>query len=196
VEVLLAFQIPNGQVTDGDEILIRARAGEGNTVTYTVTGDIDVNEGATPISIPLGVGALTSTGQQATIDPGTPAPTQINLGLGSLTATGQALADVNPTNFRYIQSNTSEDSNTVTLNGVTAGSLIVLVAKWNTDTGAITGVTDGTDSLSAATQQDVNSDMSVQIWYLLSSTSGNKTYTVTYPGSAGGKRLIVAEFTY
>jgi hypothetical protein len=46
-EQLLAFQIPAAQVTDGDEILIRAReSGAGRVVTYTVTGDIDVNEPA------------------------------------------------------------------------------------------------------------------------------------------------------
>jgi len=45
IEVLLAFQIPSGVVSDGDEILIRAyEANNGYTTTYTVTGDIDVNK--------------------------------------------------------------------------------------------------------------------------------------------------------
>jgi len=47
-EILLSFQIPAGQVSDGDEILIRARESSNDfVVTYTVTGDIDVSKGGT-----------------------------------------------------------------------------------------------------------------------------------------------------
>ena len=103
----------------------------------------------------------------------------------------------NPTGFTFIQSNISAStSSTITLNGVTAGSLIVLVAKQATDIDPITGVSDGTDAFTAATQVTVNGGMSAQIWYLLESTSGNKTYTVSFPVGAASTRLIVAEFGY
>ena len=92
-EILLAFQIPAAQVSDGDEILIRAReSGAGRTVTYTVTGDIDVNEGAAPITVNLGLGSLSVNGQQATVVPGA---VSVGLGFGDLSANGQQ-ASIDP----------------------------------------------------------------------------------------------------
>ena len=106
-----------------------------------------------------------------------------------------ALVRGNPTGFEFVQTNYSADQDTVALTGVTAGNLIVVVTKHNTDSSAASAVSDGTDSFTAGSYT-WNGSVGMQFWYLLSSSSGDKTYTVTYPGSAAGKRTGVVEYSY
>lgn len=90
IEVLLAFQIPAAQVADGDEILIRAyESGNSRTVTWSVTGDIDVNEGLPPTTIPIDTATITANGQALSLAPG---EATTLLDTADITANGQTLA--------------------------------------------------------------------------------------------------------
>ena len=95
--------------------------------------------------------------------------------------------------FTFIQGNSAESGTTVTLTGVTAGNLIVIWIKWEDGAGTAT-VSDGTDSFTMATAGNSGSGPAGQFGYLLSSSSGDKTYTITAPGSF--QRFRVAEFSY
>jgi hypothetical protein len=96
----------------------------------------------------------------------------------------------------YVQGNkNSADSGTsitVTLSGVTAGNLICLFVAWNVDTTAT--ASDGTDSLIALTKANA-SGRNGQLFYLLSSSSGNKTYTVSFSESCNWQIVWVMEFS-
>jgi len=98
----------------------------------------------------------------------------------------------------FIQSNVSDGSNTITLPGVTAGSLIVLWAKWEgSAANSNISVSDGTSSFVIGSLGSLGTSVpNGQFAYLLSSSSGNKTYTVTFPSGADYLRLRVAEFSY
>lgn len=100
--------------------------------------------------------------------------------------------------FTFVQSNVSNSSDTITLNGVTAGNLIVLWAKWEeASVNDSVSVTDGTSTLANGWSIHYgDSTPSGQFAYLLSANSGNRTYTVTWPDSASFKRLRIAEFSY
>ena len=99
----------------------------------------------------------------------------------------------------YIQGNVNaadagSTSITTTLTGVAAGNLIVVYVGWEGATTTVS-VSDGTSSF---TGLDATSGAGGDLWgrwfYLLSSTSGNKTYTVTYGASRGYRRVAVMEF--
>ena len=99
----------------------------------------------------------------------------------------------------YVQGNVAgadagSTSITTTLTGVAAGNLIVVYVGWE---GATTTVTVG-DGTSSFTGLDATSGAGGDLWgrwfYLLSSTSGNKTYTVTYGASRAFRRVAVMEF--
>ena len=96
----------------------------------------------------------------------------------------------------FVQSNLSEGSNTVALTGIGAGNLIVLLCKWEAATSGTLSVTDGTSSLSLGTRRNFGTGGSIQIAYLLSANSGNKTFTVTWPSGATYKGLVVMEFSH
>lgn len=76
----------------------------------------------------------------------------------------------------YVQSNYSNGADNVTLTGVTAGNLIVVVYLQD---GAETDLTcsDGTSSLTAITPGN-GTYTTVQFFYLLSANSGDRTYTI------------------
>lgn len=87
----------------------------------------------------------------------------------------------------------------VTLNGVTAGNLIVLWCKWEGG-GSITSVSDGTDNLTAdplgARSQEAG-DLKGEFFFLLAAgSSGNKTYTPTTSGTIAYGRVVVMEFSH
>ena len=69
---------------------------------------------------------------------------------------------------------------TVVLNGVTAGNLIIVWVSWCNYDRTIS-VSDGTTTLTAGTKV-WNPNQAGQFFYLLSANSGNRTYTATWPG--------------
>lgn len=90
-------------------------------------------------------------------------------------------------------------TSTVTLTGVSAGSLIIVGQKSEgTGEGAITGISDGTSSFTLATETEhANGDLRWCYGYLLSSVaSGSVTYTVTRAASATFYWTFVMEFSY
>lgn len=82
---------------------------------------------------------------------------------------------------------------TVSLTGVTAGALIVLFASCESGSATIS-VSDGTNSLTGLTQLFHADGWTSQQFYLESSSSGNKTYTVTFSGSVGSRGVHVHEY--
>jgi hypothetical protein len=90
--------------------------------------------------------------------------------------------------FTFIQSNGATDTTSVTLDGVTAGNLIVVWCGSQTG-GAPTVISDGTSSFTLCTA--VNN---FRFGYLLSANSGNRTYTFTT--ASGYETIVVAEFSY
>lgn len=101
----------------------------------------------------------------------------------------------------YVQDGTntedaSSSSIAATINGVTAGNLIVAYVKFE-GTPTTISLSDGTNSFTPGTMNDgSNGDVSGQFLYLLSSSGGNKTYTVTLGAARTFRRLIVKEFAY
>lgn len=93
----------------------------------------------------------------------------------------------------YVQSNSINGSDSVTLTGVTAGNLIVVVYL---QTNAETDLTcsDGTSSLTAVTPGN-GTYVSVQFFYLLSANGGNMTYTIANE-SGSGTYTAAYEFSY
>lgn len=84
----------------------------------------------------------------------------------------------------------------ITLNGVGAGNLIVLLLKYEGAT-TTSSVSDGTSSLTALTEKaHSNDDVRCRIFYLLSANSGNKTYTVTLGAARDWWRVHVWEFAH
>lgn len=104
--------------------------------------------------------------------------------------------------FSVIQSaSNSEDGSdtnvTVSLTGVTAGSLVVVLVGFEGGGATTCSVSDGTDTFQACTQfNHSNGDNNCQIHFLLSSTSGNKTYTATFGAARAFKRIHVYEVSY
>ncbi len=97
----------------------------------------------------------------------------------------------------FVQSAVSELSDTVSLTGVSAGSLIVVWVKWEGPTSGSITVSDGTSNLTVGTLvEHSNGDLQGQFAYLLSANSGDKTYTVTFPTGAVYKRIRIAEYSY
>lgn len=96
---------------------------------------------------------------------------------------------------------TNDATMAVTLTGVTAGDLIVGVAKWEgTNVATLNSVSDGTTSMTLdalGTLNHANNDLNSRMFYLLSSVaSGSLTYTMTLSASRPFKQLAVARFTY
>lgn len=95
---------------------------------------------------------------------------------------------------------TATSTRTVTLNGVTAGNLIVAVVFWEGPTTTVS-VSDGTSSFTVG-NAGVNPDTIDGEWdirqcvaYLLSANSGNKTYTLTLGAARQTVALHVLEFS-
>lgn len=97
--------------------------------------------------------------------------------------------------FSWVQDNSTQDSDTVTLDGVAAGNLIVIWIKWEDAVGNIS-VSDGTSSFQVVTGVSSDAGPCGQFAYLLSANGGNITYTVTFPGGAAYMRIIAFEFDY
>lgn len=90
----------------------------------------------------------------------------------------------------------SATSLNVSLTGVAANNLVAVWAKWE---GADTtcSVSDATDTFTGATKRNhANGDLNGQWFYLLSSSSGNKTYTMTLGASRPFRKIHVWEFSY
>lgn len=105
--------------------------------------------------------------------------------------------------FTYVQAanattTTSSTSSSVTLNGITAGNLLVLWVKFEGGGATTVTVSDGTSSFTAAPTQinHSNGQLNGQFFYLLSANAGNKTITATYGAARSYKRMIVSEYSY
>ena len=100
--------------------------------------------------------------------------------------------------FTLVQSNVADSGNTITLNNVTAGNLIVIWVKW--EEASLSGsasVTDGVSSFTMGTPAHFGTSRpSGQFGYLLSANGGNRTYTATFPTGDAFPRLRIAEFSY
>ena len=95
----------------------------------------------------------------------------------------------------FVQSNANGGSSTVTLNGVTAGNLIVVGYSEAKDASPQTlSCSDGTSTLTAVAEAD-GTYVRWRFFYLLSANSGNRTYTVS--GANGEvQNTIAMEFSY
>jgi hypothetical protein len=95
---------------------------------------------------------------------------------------------------------TSDTSMAVTVTGVSAGNLIVVLAKWEGAGGATCSVSDGTSSLTQDPDGIVeygNNDLNGCMFYLLSSVaSGSVTYTMTLSGARAFKQMSAGAFSY
>lgn len=102
--------------------------------------------------------------------------------------------------FAFVQSATGGAGAELVMPGsVTAGNLVVVWCGWEDSTGTtgLTSVSDGTDTLTLGPVTG-NGATSHQQWaWLLVSTAGVKTYTVTLPaGAALYSDFIALEFSY
>lgn len=94
----------------------------------------------------------------------------------------------------FVQSNANGGAATVTLDGVTAGNLIVVGFYEVKDASPSTlSCSDGTSSLTAVAESD-GTYVRWRFFYLLSANSGNRTYTIS--GCGNGPSLTVMEFSY
>ena len=94
----------------------------------------------------------------------------------------------------FVQSNAKGGRTAVTLDGVTAGNLIVVGFCEVKDASPSTlSCSDGTSSLTAVAESD-GTYVRWRFFYLLSANSGNRTYTIS--GGGKGPSLTVMEFSY
>ena len=98
--------------------------------------------------------------------------------------------------WTLVASNTAQAS-TVNLSGIGAGQLIAVRVSHEGAPTSIT-VSDGTSSLTGLTKKNhSNSDISQQVFYLLSSVAtGSVTYTVTWGTSPPFQKLAAYAFSY
>lgn len=79
----------------------------------------------------------------------------------------------------------SANSIALTVSATGSGNLLVVAAN-NNGTRTVTGVSDGTNAFTQASgAAGTNSAKNTDIWYLLKSTAGMTTITVTFSGSSG-----------
>ena len=86
----------------------------------------------------------------------------------------------------------SGSSGAVTLNGITAGNLIVVFVRWESGD-ATPSVSDGTTTFTAGTKK-FQSPLYGQYFYLLSANSGNKTITATMGATRDWIHVFAVEF--
>jgi hypothetical protein len=107
--------------------------------------------------------------------------------------------------FTFLQSKGAHDETTTgvttlaltTTSSVTAGSLIVILSKWDGVDGATESLSDGTDTLTRiVSQHHTNTDLHASAWYLPVSTAGTKTYTLTLDSARINLRMVMFEFSY
>lgn len=99
--------------------------------------------------------------------------------------------------IRLVRANSVNGATSVTLNGVTAGNLVVVWVKWEgSSSNASASISDGTSSLTMTTLGSVGtSSPNGQFGYILSSVaSGNVTYTATVPTGGGFINIVAMEF--
>jgi hypothetical protein len=95
--------------------------------------------------------------------------------------------------FTFVNSAYTENTTAPVLNGVTAGNLIIFVAVWE-GSATLSSVSDGTSSLSLRSENVW--DNKIQMAYLLSANSGDRTYTPTFSGTPSARTITyVAEFS-
>ena len=88
---------------------------------------------------------------------------------------------------------------TIGLNGVVAGNLIVCVGTWEGSSTVTGSVSDGTSNFVAGTRGSglyvEEPVIHAQPFYLLSANGGNKTFTLTLSGAMGTLALHALEFS-
>lgn len=103
--------------------------------------------------------------------------------------------------FSYVNGNISASAGgassiAVTLTGVVAGNLIVIVATGYAASGTLDSVSDGTSSLTGLTQRDRGLNRSRAFYILSSVASGSVTYTLTFSGSMTSRVIAAMQFSY
>lgn len=81
---------------------------------------------------------------------------------------------------------------------VTAGDLIVVIAKWEQAlAGSTVSVSDGTDAYTAATtaQAHTNNDLNMQMFWTTATTTGTRTITATHTSARTYRRLGAISIT-
>lgn len=81
---------------------------------------------------------------------------------------------------------------------VTAGDLIVVVAKWEQAlAGSTVTISDGTDTYAAATtaQGHTNNDLNMQMFWTTATTTGTRTITATHSAARTFRRLAAMSIT-
>lgn len=98
---------------------------------------------------------------------------------------------------QYARTVASSNTATVTVTATGAGNLLVVVAA-DQDARTITAVSDGTNAFTQATgaaASNGGSNGRADIWYLLSSTAGKTTITVTFSGVSTTKDVYFLELS-
>lgn len=109
--------------------------------------------------------------------------------------TGAVAASAPVPTVTYVTSNAntaggSYASIAVALSGGNAGDLIACAVQWSNGAASVSGISDGTSSLTALSQvSDPNGNLG-QNFYLLSANGASKTYTATFSGALGGNPEI------
>lgn len=102
--------------------------------------------------------------------------------------------------FSFVQSGASTSSSDldIAMTGVGTDNLIVAWVKWEGASGGsgITSLSDGTSNFTLGTLTNNGTDMHSQFAWLLSSNSGNKTYTIDINGSETWVEWEIAEFSH
>jgi hypothetical protein len=97
--------------------------------------------------------------------------------------------------WTFVQGIRTADAYGGTLNGVTAGNLLVAFCKWENG-GSITSASDGAVSMQIGTQAGISSRASAAFTYTLAATAGNRTVTYSIDGGPPvWPRSIIFEFS-
>lgn len=108
---------------------------------------------------------------------------------GAAPATGGSTGTIT-----YVKSASNNGADNVTLTGVTAGNLVVVVFMESEQTGDTLTCSDGTSSLTNVTNGNGTYTV-VQFFYILSANGGDRTYTIS--GENGSAIFTAAyEFSY
>jgi hypothetical protein len=101
--------------------------------------------------------------------------------------TGGGALNITEVQNKYSSSTANATTSTCTVTSTGAGNLLV-VGLGSNAARTIVSVSDGTNSFTQATGTqavNTNNNDNIDIWYLLSSSSGKTTITVTWSGAAG-----------
>jgi hypothetical protein len=178
------FDGPTVATTGTYEFIAAAIIPQTNITQIPAPGNEFTTEGLSPSS------TLDASASLATTTPGNHQPKWTGSSAAYYAASAAAFREGVNSNPRVVQTssaNSIANTNTITISVVATGSgNLLVVGASNTNAVTIASVSDGTNSFTqasnaAASAGSFRSDM----WYLLSSTAGKTTITITFSGGAG-----------